>query len=1672
MESSTGSLIQRRARDAPGAPAICARGRRSLSYKDLEAAVDRTRLHLNSHGVGRGDRIALIVTSRPIALTAYLCVVSSAVAVPVNPDLTPHELGMVLDDLGVKAAILSGDRPELRRVLEGRSIPVFLAEPDNDGPAGSFALAGGVPGAAQHPGPAVAADVACVQTSSGSTGRPKASRLTHATLLFRAERDCQALRLTPDDVTINFRPPYLSGPLNIGLMASIFAGGAIVVPPDFDADGFFEDIIRFGVTWYTGGPVYHRAILESAPRHGEAVAKCRLRFVRSAGYALAIELQEQLEATFGVPCIQKYGSSEAGLISSNPLPPGKRIPGSCGPLIDCEVRLLDADGKAVEGVGARGEIVVRGPGVFSGYDDAALNENAFIGEWFRTGDEGFFDEHGYLNVSGRLNEVINRGGQKISPEEVEKVFAAHPDVASALCFPCPHATLGAVAAIAIAPAPGATIDEPELRAYAGEKLARFKVPEFIVVTDRIPRGPTGKPLRNAAAAFYGLDRPEKNTAAASTPAAPERLPQDRLEEIWCEALKLERVSDAQNFTMMGGDSLRAVRLQLMIEAAYGVRLDSDVVYGAGATLPGLRACLTEARPNAHGHDGRADVPPRPDPAADLPLTSSQRRIWSICKTHPKLAIYNSAFGLRLPGVSDLAAIRRAVECVIERHEALRAVFPESGGVPRQAFRPPGAADIAVTDLRAAVSEGHEARMFAKAREAAARPYDLAHGPLARAQVFLGDDETMLVFQTHHIIGDAITSGILARELSAAYAAFAVGGAPELPSIEADFGDYVAWQAERLDAAEMERLLDFWVKEIGAADTELLLPKDRPRPDVLTHRGERLPIVASGEVTAGLRKIAARNGASLFATTLAIFEIFLHRLTGQTDFLVAISADIRPPALRNQLVGFFVNTLAHRARLDASTRLDDHIRAANERLGRVLKHAEVPFDALVRRMRSQRRDSTPPLVQAMFGFMPTDARTRRFGQAKAELFNFDHDRTRFDLSFMFEETEGALVGFVEYSTDIFERVGIERMIGRFETLLEDIVADPERSAGAFNILPSDERRTIARFSVGPKVPYPSAASIAGVFAETARAFADRTAVICGGREVSYAALDDWSDRLAQRLRADGVGRETVVAITAERTPALIAGLLGILKAGGAYLAIEPSLPDARRAHILADSGARLLLVQKASDIRGAELACPVLTLGEGDAYDAPSDVPDRVVVGGGDLAYVCYTSGSTGAPKGVAVEHRGVLRLVKGQAYVDLAPGERMLQFSSASFDASTFEIWGALLNGGTLVQPEARLPSISELAELIIERRITTVWLTAGLFRQMVDLRPDCFRNVRQALAGGDVLSVDHVRALLDQAPSCRIINGYGPTENTTFSTCCVVERTDLSCGSTPIGRPIANSSAYILDDRQALAPIGIEGELYVGGDGVARGYLNLPEQTNGAFLPDPFAETAGARMYRTGDRARMLQDGAIVFLGRTDSQIKIRGFRVELQEIEEVLRRRPEIRDAVVAARRDGATVRSLAAFVIPETVGTPPDVPALRASLNKDLPDYMMPATISVIDAFPLKASDKVDIQRLLELETTTFESRPHVAPRTPVEALIASIWSELLGRENIGIDDDFFDMGGHSLLIMQLAFRLEEETGETMEPIDFFRFSTIRALALEVTERLVLASDPAFDAAVEAH
>jgi amino acid adenylation domain-containing protein len=829
--------------------------------------------------------------------------------------------------------------------------------------------------------------------------------------------------------------------------------------------------------------------------------------------------------------------------------------------------------------------------------------------------------------------------------------------------------------------------------------------------------------------------------------------------------------------------------------------------------------------------------------------------------------------------------------------------------------------------------------------------------------------------------------------------------------------------------------------------------------VLGARGASVAFALAPAASDAVRQLARRGGATLFMTLLAGWQALLGRWADAEDVVVGAPVAGRTRREVESLIGFFVNTLALRTDLSGDPTVAGLLGRVRESVLAAHAHQELPFERLVEELGVRRDLAHTPLFQVMFT-LDVDAaggRAPRLGGMETERLEVGTATTKFDLLLAMADEGGRLTGALEFRADLFEAATAERMAAQLGVLLEAMAADPERRLSGVEWVAPAERRLLVEGWNQTARDYPRE-SVHALFAEQAARTPDAVALSFQGGSLTYAELDRRANQLAHHLRRGGVGAEARVGVCMERSPELVAALLGVLKAGGAYVPLDPAYPAARLAYLLADSDVAMVLTQErlrgrlqegGAEVVAVDAAAEEIARESGEAPAVPTD-PDQ-------LAYVIHTSGSTGEPKGAAVPHRAVVRLVRGAGYARFGPGEVFLHLAPTGFDAATFEIWGALLNGARLVLAPAGVPTVPQLAGLLAREGVTTLWLTAGLFAVVVDERPEALAGVRQLLAGGDVLPPAHARRALEALPGTRLVNGYGPTENTTFTCTHAVEAGDAARGSIPIGLPVENTTAYVLDRALRPTPVGVPGELFAGGAGLARGYLGRPELTAERFVPDPFGGEPGARLYRTGDRVRRRADGVLEFLGRMDQQVKVRGFRVEPGEVEAALLRHPALREAAVVVREDAAPgmpgERRLAAYVVPAD-GAAPDAAELRAFLAASLPEHMLPAAYVAIEGLPLTPNGKLDRRALPAPEAPS--GREHVAPRTATETAVAGIWAELLGVERVGIHDNFFELGGHSLLLVRLHARLLERFGERASLTDLFQLATLEDLARHLARR----------------
>jgi len=1144
--------------------------------------------------------------------------------------------------------------------------------------------------------------------------------------------------------------------------------------------------------------------------------------------------------------------------------------------------------------------------------------------------------------------------------------------------------------------------------------------------------------------------------AEPAPAPVEHVaPRTPLEEtvagLFVEVLGAERtggrVGVHDSFFELGGNSLLAVGLLAALQDTFHLELPLRAVFEQ-PTVAELAAVIAAETVVSGAAVDRMPRLERPAGAIHrFPVSFSQLREWILDRLEPGNPAYNIPSNLRIGGPLSLPVLAAALQGIVRRHEVFRTRFEAGDEEPLQVVLPAVDLQVPVIDLSALPDAAREGELWRRVRHQARTGFDLAAAPLLRARVIrLAPEDHALLLTVHHIVSDGWSMGILNHELAVLYEASAAGVASPLPPLPVQYADYAAWQRGRLEGEALERQAAFWRRRLAGAPPLLELPTDRPRPPVRSSRGGKLPVRLSRELSARLEELALRQGATLFMVLLAGYQALLARWSGQDDVVVGTYSGNRPRKELEGLIGFFINTLVLRTDLAGDPSFAGLIGRVRETTLEAFAHSDVPFEKLLETLQLPRDPSRTPLFQALLvlqNFPP--ARADLSTGVRLSSMAVGSEKSDYDLALWLGEGAQGIGGVLEYSTDLFDEATAVRFAAQLETLLEGAVADPGRNVWTLPLIGAEEQaRQLAAWSRGPEVP-PGAELLHVLVEEQAARTPAAVALEAGDLRLTYAELVDRANALARHLRAQGIGTASIVALEARRTPELIVSLLATLKAGAAYLPLDPAYPQERRDYMVEDSGAVAVENKDGKVFK--------------DNKDTETAVADAA-------AYVIYTSGSTGRPKGVVVPHRAIASFVRGamEGY-GLEPGDRVLQLASLSFDTSAEEIWPALASGATLVlRPEEMAASIPHFLRELERLRITHLDLPTAFWHEMVagmeaeDLALP--RDLRLVILGGEEALADRFALWHRRAGSVRLINTYGPTETTIVAT--RRELSDLAPGkAVPIGRPIAGARAYVLDRFLAPVPVGVRGELWIGGAGVAQGYLGRPDLTAERFLPDPFgdptdrsdrsdpSDSYGARLYRTGDLAVLTPGGDLLFAGRADRQLKIRGYRIEPGEIEAALRLHPAVHDAVADARGDGEAKR-LIAWIVPREGAEAPDAAGLRAFLRDRLPEPWVPAAVVVLAALPLTPSGKVDRRALPEPAEARSDHLPFAEPQSALERTIVGIYGDLLRVGRVGVHDNFFDLGGHSLLIVRAHQKLKEALGREIPVVDLFRFPTVATLA----------------------
>ncbi len=1600
IERSIADLFVEQARRRPAAPALDM-GDRELTYGELDRLSARLARRLVALGVGPGVRVAFSLRRPDEVVVAMVAVARAGGAyVPVDPSYPAESAGFLLRDSG--AAVVLGE--DLAFISGG---------------------SGGESGA-EGPLPDVIPpeSLALVIYTSGSTGRPKGVAIPQHGVI-RLVREADYVQLDDDDRV------------------------AMVSNTSFDA-----------ATWEVWGALLNGGCLvpigrESLLAPARLAAALRERRVSALFLTTALFNQvarEVPEAFAPLRCLL-FGGERADPISVRRVlaaGPPARLLHVYGPTENStfttweEVREVAADaatvpiGRAIANTHVQvvdEELWIGGAGLAWGYwERPDVTAERFVpAPWgapgerlYRSGDRVRPLPGGRLEFLGRIDRQVKIRGFRIEPGEVEAALALHPAVRDAAVV-AREDVPGERRLVAYGVA-GESVDGAALRAFLAERLPPHLVPAVVVLLPRLPLNANGKVDRDA------LPPPELVEGAADSsplPQAPSPLV-ELIAGIWAALLGRQRVDPHEDFFALGGHSLLATRAIARVRESCGVDLPLEALFEE-PTAAGLARRIEQAALAGDAADAADAGPILPaGRSGPLPLTFAQERLWLLDKASPGGWAYNLPLLLRLDGPLVPAALAAALAEVERRHESLRTTFSEVDGLPVQRVEPPAARPLPVVDLRALPAARREEELARRVDAEGERPFDLQRGPLLRRHLFrLAGEASALLAVAHHIVADGWSLGLLQHEIAAGYEAALEGRPAPLEPLPLQVPDLAVWERGRPLAAG----LAYW-RERLAGLPRLELPADR-RPTVRGTAGATREIPLPPALGAAAGRLARQEGATLFLTLLAAFAALLHRLTGSDDLALGTPVAQRDRGEVEGLIGFLVNTLV--VRLDLGGDPGFAALLARARSAVLAAHArrEVPFERLVAELRPARHRDENPLVQAAFSLNPPVPPAVAAGVR----FRLERPRTataKFDLALEVLGEAPDLRGFWEFPTARFEPATVARFAAGFEALLAGAVADPARSLSQLDLLGAGARHQLLAEWNDAATAYPRESTLPGLFAEQAARTPGAPAVEGPGGVLTYRDLARRAAGVARRLRALDLAPDDRVGVRLQRGADQVAAFLGILLAGGAYVPLDPGYPEERLAFMAADAGLRALLTSVEEVEEEVE---------ETEADRQAPDDPSAELTAD-HLAYVIYTSGSTGRPKGVAVTHRAVVRLVRDTDYVQLTPSDRVAQASNASFDAATFEIWGALLNGACLVILDRETTLAPDLfARALTRQRITALFLTTALFNLLANADPACFRTLSHLLFGGEAVDPARVAAVLAAAPPARLLHVYGPTESTTFATWQRLDAVPPGAWNLPIGRPLANTRALLLDAGFQPVPIGAHGEVFLGGDGLARGYTR-PELTAERFVPDPFG--AGDRLYRTGDLARQRGDGAIEFLGRRDSQVKIRGFRIEPAEVEAALGTHPEVTECVVLARRGPRNETALAAFA-----GGHAEAPALRAHLSRLLPDFMVPASFVILPELPKNANGKIDRAELLELPEEPAAPAAG-APRTPTEEILCGLWAELLERPSVGIHDDFFALGGHSLLGTRLMARVRQLFAPALSLRTLFEEPTVAALAAHIEGR----------------
>jgi amino acid adenylation domain-containing protein len=1637
-ESCAHELFEAQAEKNPQALAVTSRQER-LTYEQLNRLANRLAHRLRRLGVGPETPVCVLLESSPEMVVSVLAVLKAGGAyVPLDPAYPRERLAYMISDSAAPVVITR------RRDIVPRDCAARVLALDEDWDSIAVESEANPPAAAQ------AGNLAYVIYTSGSTGRPKGVCVTHGSLLNLVTWHQQAYGVTSGDRATQLASPAFDASV-WELWPYLTAGASVHIPDEAgraSAAYLWEWIVSEEITVCFLPTPLAEALIEEVSLEGPHA----LRALLTGGD----KLQRAPRSPLPFALVNHYGPTECTVVATRaavaPDPESDTPPPIGRPVANTRAYVLDTRLGPVPS-GARGELYLGGDGLARGYlGRPSLTAERFVPDPFstepgarlyRTGDVVRHLSDGRLEFVGRADHQVKVRGFRIELGEIEAALLRHEGVRD-----CVVAARGegaarkVLVAYVVARDESATLAAAELRSFLKEKLPDYMIPQSFVPLAALPLTPNGKVDRAA------LPEPAEVATEADGPATPLTPVEELLAGIWARTLGVAEVRADDNFFELGGHSLLAAQVAARVRQSFPVELPLRSLF----ETPTLRALAAQLEEAMRAGGGRTPQPPLVAILRDrpLPLSPAQQRLWFLDRLEPNNSIYNLPAAVLLRGALDLSALTRALNEIVRRHEVLRTTFVAQEGRPAQFIASSLELELPLVDLSALHPAERESEAARLIDEEAHAPFDLAAGPLLRTRALrLGAEEHVLLFNMHHIVSDGWSVGVLVRELRVLYEAYSVGGDSPLPELTLQYADFADWQQQLLADGHLEEALAYWRERLRTPPAVLELPTDRPRPAVQTYHGASETVTLPAALRDSLKRLSLAEGVTLYMTMLAAFKVLLARHTGQNDITVGAPVAGRDSVEVEHLIGFFVNTLVLRTDLSGDPTFGELLGRVRETALGAYLHQNVPFEKLVEEMHKSRDLSHPPLFQVMFAMNNAADAAPELPGLSATRLDVETRTAKFDLLMYCEEEEdGGLKFRLEYNTDLFDRETARLLLSRWENLLAGVAADPAARVSALPLMGEEERQRVLEGWNDTAREYAGPYLIHAFFEQQSALTPEAVAVRCGREQLTYAELNARANRLARHLRELGVGPEVLVGVLLERSLSLPVALLAVLKAGGAYVPLDPAYPAQRMSFIIEDTRAPVLLTQ--SGLLGhvpPGQRCVLLDR-DGDAFEGRESGNLPETARPDHLAYVIYTSGSTGRPKGVAIAHSSAATFLHWS--LETFGHERLRGVAASTsicFDLSVYELFAPLACGGTVLLVENAL----HLSSLPAGETVTLINTVPSAVAELLRMRavPPGVKTINLA---GEALPQALVNQIFEQESEVEEVwNLYGPSEDTTYSTGVRLVR-----GGEPvsIGRPVANTRAYVLDTRLGPVPSGARGELYLGGDGLARGYLGRPSLTAERFVPDPFSTEPGARLYRTGDVVRHLSDGRLEFVGRADHQVKVRGFRIELGEIEAALLRHEGLERVVVMARGDARGSLRIVAYVVGRDGASLPQAEGLRAHLRERLPEYMLPSAFVPLAALPLTPNGKVDRAALPEPDELRREAAGEfVAPRNATEEALSRSWGEVLGLKQVGVHDNFFELGGHSLLATQAMSKLTETFGLELPLRALFESPTVAGLAAAV-------------------